>query len=275
MNDGGTRAVKPVPPLEQTGRERGGIQSIERGFAILEAIAGARDGISLAELSKHLGLHTSTAFHLVQTLVALGYARQDRETRRYRIGRPLFTLAAAALDEVEMVRIVTPILEQLSAETGESGHFGAWSGGTVVVLARTPGTGAFQMASNLGLVRPAYCTALGKVLLAHLSARELDRYFAAAELRALSGRTITDPDRLRGELAQVRRTGLAYDDGEFDAEVRCVAAPVRDFTGRVSGAIGVSGPVWRLSVPALQAMTAQVAHAAGEMSRSLGNQTGG
>ena len=254
----------------EDGRERGGIQSIERACAILEAIAAARDGITLAELSKRLGLHTSTAFHLVQTLVALGYVRQVRDTKRYRIGRPLFTLAAAALDEVEMVSLATPILEQLSAGTGESGHFGVWSGGSVVVMARTPGTGAFQMTSNLGLVRPAYCTALGKVLLAFLSDRELDRFFAATELRALSARTITDPLRLRRELEAIRRTGIAYDDGEFDPEVRCVAAPVRDFTGRVSGVIGVSGPVWRLSLQALQGKAALVGRAAAEMSASLG-----
>src|SRR5579859_2429591 len=98
--------MRPMPRVTPTAaeaddaRERGGVQSIARAFAILEEIARNRDGVSLAELSKRLGLHTSTAFHLVQTMVSLGYVRQLPDSRRYRIGRPLFALAATARDEV-------------------------------------------------------------------------------------------------------------------------------------------------------------------------------
>src|SRR5665213_4377127 len=98
---------------------RGGVQSLARAFSLLEEIARNREGIGLADLSKRVGLHNSTAFHLVKTLVLLGYARQMKDTKRYRIGRPLFALAASALDEVEMVSLATPILDELSRETGE------------------------------------------------------------------------------------------------------------------------------------------------------------
>ena len=80
-------------------------------------------GIGLADLSKLVGLHNSTTFHLAKTLVSLGSLRQERDSKRYRVGRPLFARAASALDEIEMVNLATPILEDLSRETGESGHF--------------------------------------------------------------------------------------------------------------------------------------------------------
>lgn len=251
-------------------RARGGIQSIGRAFAILEEVARHRDGIGLADLSKRVGLHNSTTFHLVKTMVSLGYIRQLKESKRYRIGRPLFALAASALDEKEMVSMATPVLDELSRQTGESSHFAGRMSDAVVVMARTPGPGAFQLTDRVGVVRPAYCTALGKIILAALLPDQLDRYLDRVELKSLTAKTITNPQRLRRELQEVCRTGIAFDDGEFDKEVRCAAMPVHDFSGQVIGAIGISGPVWRLSISALQGKTRIIREAARRLSEAFG-----
>ena len=229
------------------GQPRGGVQSLARAFAIMEEIARNRDGIGLADLSKRVGLHNSTTFHLVKTLASLGYVRQMPDSKRYRIGRPLFALAASALDEVEMVSLATPILEDLSRETGESAHFSVRMDDAVVVLARTGGKGAFQLNDRAGAVRPAHCTALGKIMLAALPVDQFERYLTRADLTALTPKSITAAEPLRREIA----------------EVRCAAVPVRDFSGQVIGAIGVSGPVWRLSIEALQ-KRARIVHAAAD-----------
>jgi IclR family KDG regulon transcriptional repressor len=210
-------------------------------------------------------------FHLVQTMVSLGYVRQMRDTKRYRIGRPLFALAASSNDDAELVSLATPTLQALSAKTGEAGHFGVWSGNHVLVLAKTPGAGAFQMTSSVGLLRPAYATGLGKALLSTLNEAQLERYLAAVALQPLAPRTITDPDVLKRSLQDANRLGLAYDDGEFDAEIRCVAAVVRDFTDRAIGVIGISGPVWRLSLQALHDAADDVRRAAAALSTELGH----
>jgi DNA-binding IclR family transcriptional regulator len=251
-------------------RQRGGVQSIGRAFAILEAVARHRDGIGLAELSKSVGLHNSTAFHLVKTMVTLGYIRQMKDNKRYRIGRPLFALAASALDEMEMVSLATPILEDLSRETGESSHFAVRMGDAVVIIARTSGPSAFQLTERVGVVRPAHCTALGKVILSALRPDQLERFLGRAELKSLTPRTITDAQILRREIEEVRRSGIAFDDGEFDAEVRCIGIPVRDFTGQVMGAIGISGPVWRLSIQMLQSRSRILQAAADRLSGEFG-----
>lgn len=258
-------AVRAAEPddinTEAEDRQRGGVQSLARAFGIMEEVARSRDGISLAELSKRVGLHNSTTFHLVKTMVSLGYIRQIKDSKRYRIGRPLFALAASALDEIEMVSLATPVLEDLSRETGESGHFAVRMGDAVVVIARTAAPGAFQLTERVGVVRPAHCTALGKVILAALRDDQLDRFLARVELTPVTPRSITEPAALKKDIDDVRRSGMAFDDGEFNPEVRCVGVPVKDFTGQVIGAIGISGPIWRLSVQALQsrAITVQVA----------------
>jgi DNA-binding IclR family transcriptional regulator len=255
-------------------RQRGGIQSLERAFAIMEEVARDRDGIALAEISRRVGLHNSTAFHLLKTMVSLGYVRQIKDGKRYRIGRPLFALAASALDEIEMVSLATPVLEELSRATGESGHFAVRMGDTVVVIARTSGPGAFQLTDRVGVVRPAHCTALGKVILAALTPEQLDRFLARAQLAPSTPKSITDVELLRREIDEVRRSGMAYDDGEFNPEVRCVAVPVRDFTGNVTGALGISGPIWRLTLQAMQSRAGIVKEAAGQLSAAFGHAAG-
>jgi DNA-binding IclR family transcriptional regulator len=251
-------------------RQRGGVQSLGRAFGILEEVARHREGIGLAELSKLVGLHNSTTFHLARTMVSLGYLRQERDSKRYRIGRPLFALAASALDEIEMVNVATPVLEDLSRETGESGHFGVRMGDAVVVIARTSGPGAFQLTERVGVVRPVHCTALGKIILASLRPDQLKRVLDRIELKPSTANSITDVATLMGEIEETRRTGVAFDDGEFNPEVRCIAVPVMDFTGQVVGALGISGPIWRLSNQALQTHAKLVRAAANRLSTELG-----
>jgi IclR family transcriptional regulator, KDG regulon repressor len=251
-------------------RQRSGVQSLGRAFSILEEVARHREGIGLAELSKRVGLHNSTTFHLAKTMVSLGYMRQERDSKRYRVGRPLFALAASALDEIEMVNLATPVLEDLSRETGESGHFAVRMGDAVVVIARTSGTGAFQLTDRVGVVRPAHCTALGKIILASLRPDQLKRFLERVELKPSTKKSVTDQSVLLREITEIRRTAIAFDDGEFNPEVRCVAVPVYNFTGEVIGALGISGPIWRMSDQVLQSRAKLVQTAASRLSAEFG-----
>jgi DNA-binding IclR family transcriptional regulator len=264
------KKVVPVAVPAEPAKERGGIQSLERAFAILEEVARNREGINLAELSKAVGLHNSTTFHLAKTMVQLGYLAQVADSKRYRVGTGLFTLAAGALEENTLLAVATPVLETLTRETGEAGHFAIRSGNDVVVIARTAGSGLLQMVDRAGAQRPAHATALGKVLLAALDDQQIRQFLGPEPLRRYTAKTIVDRDALLREIDEVRRKGIAYDDGEFDAEIRCAAVPAHDFAGRVTGAVGISGPVWRLSLQALQDKARQVRTAAGRISAQLG-----
>ena len=254
-------------------RQRAGVQSLGRAFAILEEVARHREGIGLAELSKLVSLHNSTTFHLAKTLVSLGYLRQEKDSKRYRVGRPLFTLAASALDEIEMVNVATPLLEDLSRDTSESGHFAVRMGDAVVVIARTSGPGAFQLTDRVGVVRPAHCTALGKIILASLRPDQLKRFLERVDLKPSTKKSVTDIPVLLREIAEIKRTGIVFEDGEFNPEVRCIAVPVMDFTGQVIGALGISGPIWRMSNQAIQGHAKIVRAAANRLSTEFGAQS--
>jgi DNA-binding IclR family transcriptional regulator len=267
------KLVQPLPrdiDDDADDRQRVGVQSLGRAFAILEEVARHREGIGLADLSKSVGLHNSTTFHLAKTMVSLGYLRQEKDSKRYRVGRPLFALAASALDEIEMVNVATPVLEELSRQTSESSHFAVRMGDAVVVIARTSGPGAFQLTDRVGVVRPAHCTALGKIILASLRPDQLQRFLERADMKPSTEKSITDVAVLLREIAEIRRSGIAFDDGEFNPEVRCVAVPVKDFTGQTVGALGISGPIWRLSNQALHNSAKIVQVAAGRLSAEFG-----
>jgi DNA-binding IclR family transcriptional regulator len=266
------RPLRPTRAADEAVEARAsvGIQSLGRAFGILEEVARHRDGIGLADLSRLVGLHNSTTFHLAKTMVALGYLRQEKDTKRYRIGRPLFALAASALDEIEMINVATPILEELARQTGECSHFAVRMGDAIVVIARTSGPGAFQLADRVGVVRPAHCTALGKAILAALPPDQLAGLLKRTGLKPSTEKSITEIPVLLREIEEIKRTAIAFDDGEFNLEVRCIAVPVKNFTGKVIGALGVSGPVWRLSNQAVKSRAKLVQEAAARLSGEFG-----
>ena len=263
-------ALAPVEPTAAANARGGGVQSIERCFAILTEIAKYPDGINLADLSKALGLHTSTTFHLVRTLVDVRAVRQDRQTKRYQLGRTIFAIAANSLTELQLVSAARPFLEELSEVTGESSHLGLPWGNDVVIALRLAGSGSVQLVDRSGGLRPSYCTSIGKVLLGAMTPHHFENFLATQDLRALTAKTITDPERLREEIAEVRKRGVAYDDAEFDNGARCVAAPIYDFNNQVIAAVGISGPIWRMSLPRLDEIAQLVRMAAAEFSADLG-----
>ncbi|ESR26866.1 IclR family transcriptional regulator [Lutibaculum baratangense] len=254
-------------------RERGGVQSLERAASILDVVARHRDGASLAQLSVETGLHSSTAFHLLKTLVALGFVAQVPESKRYRVGSRLFGLAAGALDETTLLSLASPVLERLSTATGEASHLAIRSRHEIVVVARMAATGLLQMSDRTGSSRPAHATAIGKTLLAAMPDADLDRLLATLPLPAFTPSTITDPVELRREIDRVRERGIAHDDGELDRDVRCIALPVHDFAGRVAAAIGISAPVWRLSIEMLEEKVDHLRSAAQELSGLIGGDS--
>jgi DNA-binding IclR family transcriptional regulator len=262
-------------PRTGTGRrvasgDSGKIQSLKRAAAILDAVAKHPQGISLAQLTGEVGLRNSTAFHLIQTLVSLGFLTQIEESRHYRIGTRLFTLAAGALDETALLSLATPILERLSAETGYASHLAVRSKHEIVVIARTAATGLLQLAGHPGATRPAHATAIGKMLLSAMPPADFERLLKTLPMPAFTPNTITDREAFAREIEAVRLAGIAHDNRELDLDVRCIAMAVTDFAGRSVGAMGLSGPVWRLTPEVLDALVTQLAAAAAELSTQLG-----
>jgi DNA-binding IclR family transcriptional regulator len=246
------------------------IQSLQRGLGILELIAMDGTGVTMAEVSRRIGLHPSTTFHLLRTMAALGYLVQDETSRQYRLGSKIFQLAASAWTEVQLLRISAPLLTEMAQQTGETSHLAIFDNGEVIVINKIDGGGPVRLSDRVGYPRPAHATAIGKVLLAHLSEVEQKAFLGRHELRSCTPRTITAVPVLEQELARVRDQGYAFDDEEFAQGIRCLAAPVRNFTGDVAAAVGISGPVWRVSLDRVAQLTDVVKTMARRLSEHFG-----
>jgi IclR family transcriptional regulator, KDG regulon repressor len=246
------------------------IQSLQRGLGILELIAKNGSGVTTAEVSRKIGLHTSTTFHLLRTLTILGYLTQDETTRAYHVGSKVFQLAASAWTEIQIINISAPLLTEMAQETGESSHLAIFEHGEVIVINKIDGSGPVRLSERVGYPRPAHSTAIGKVLLAHLPEAELKTFLGWHELRPFTPKTITAVPILEQELVRVRRQGYAFDDEEFAQGIRCLAAPVRNFTGHVVAALGISGPVWRVSLDRVALLTDFLRTMGHRLSQQLG-----
>jgi len=275
-----TPAVEVVKGESKSGQARhraaadgsGTIRSLRRGLQVLDALAEHGGRLPLTEIARHLGLHFSTTHHMVKTLQGAGYLIQDDDSREYRLGGRVLRLAAVACNEDELARLGEPVVRELSLKTGLTVQLAVLDCHNVVVIRQIDADGPWRLAERVGAPRPAYCTALGKVLLACQSPESLQAYLGRVELRPLTPRSITTAAGLEAEVAKVGEQGVAVDDEEFSVGIRCLAAPVFNFTGSVRAALGVSGPAWSLTVERLAEVRPVVREFADRLSRSLGWQ---
>lgn len=247
------------------------VQSLTRALALLEEVARQGSAAAMTDLSRAVGLHSSTAFHLLRTLVECGFLTQEAKSRKYRIGPRLLRVAASATSETSIAEIAAPLLAELATETGETTSLAVLERNTAVVVAKADSPSMVGVLERPGEGRPLHCTAIGKVLLAALPDGQIKAILAGGRLEAFTSRTITQKRQLAKELEQVRSQGYALDDEEFSAGLRCLAAPIRSFSGQVVAALCVAGPAWRISNGRLPELVAEVKAAAGRLSAELGH----
>lgn len=219
-------------------------QSLERGLAILSSFTASRALLGISDLARMLDLNRSTTHRYVSTLVALGYLEQDTATRRYRLGPRVIDLGLSAINSMELREISLPHLQQLSDETGYTVNLAILDGGDVVYIERCRSISASQreleLSLHVGSRLPAYCTSMGKVLLAHLPDGRLDDVLAGMELTRRGPNTLTSRAALRAELESVRTAGLAVNNEELAYGLRSIAAPVHGASGAVAAAVNIA-----------------------------------
>jgi DNA-binding IclR family transcriptional regulator len=249
---------------------KGLIGSLLHGLEILDMFERDRSEIGIGEMAQHLGLHRSTTSRLAATLAVAGYLESTGEPGRYRLSGKLVTLGELAASEGDVRRAALPYLRDLVQSLGETGHLAILEGAEAVTVGVVDGWQTVRMHSWVGKRSPAYCSSMGKALLAGLDDKEIDARYPGARLEARTDRTITDPDELKRHLAQVRERGYAVDREELEPHLCCVAGPVFDRTGAVVASISVSGPDSRLDDASIPATAEAVRRAAWQISARLG-----
>jgi IclR family pca regulon transcriptional regulator len=214
------------------------VQSLARGLSVIRAFDDEHTDLTLSEVARITDLPRAVARRFLHTLVELGYMRTDG--RRFALRPKILELGYAYLSSMTLPEIAMPHLEQLVEKVHESSSVSVLDGDEVVYVARVPTKRIMTVAISVGTRFPAYATSMGRVLLAGQSDQWLDGFLASTELRPLTGRTITEPGRLRRELARVREQGWALNDQELEEGLRSLAAPIHDSDGRVIAAVNVS-----------------------------------
>lgn len=225
-------------------------------------------------LASALELSPSTVFRLLESLGRSGFVRKHEESGRYSIGIGAVQLGLAALASVDISSAAPAALDALVAETGESVFLAVLDDGEVVYLMKREGRHAIRTTAALGSRRPAHCTALGKTFLATMPVEQAREIVARRGMPRFTPATITDLPTLWEELALVRLRGYAVDREEIEEGLACIAAPIRDHTGRTVAAVSVAGPTSRL-LPHEERFGRRVKAAALEVSLGLGYQPKG
>jgi DNA-binding IclR family transcriptional regulator len=235
------------------------VQSIERAFAVLSALAAGPIGVT--EVAERAELPKSTAARMLATLSHEGAVEQVPGDTRYRLGPRIATLAEGVVQVRSLITTCRPILEELAAATGETAGLSIAEGFVVHYVDQVGTSHQVQVRDWTGTRVPMHAVSSGLVFLAQLPAVALDAYLAR-ELEAFTPRTLTAPDALRERLAQVRADGFAWVHEEFAEGLNSVAAAVADASGAIAAAIHVHGPAYRFPASREAEMGAKVLEAA-------------
>jgi DNA-binding IclR family transcriptional regulator len=247
------------------------IQAVSHALDLLEQFHGEVDELGVTELSKRLKLHKNNVFRLLATLESRGYIEQNKATENYRLGLKALELGQTFIKQMGLLRQAKPILERMVEDSNETSYVAIYKENYIVYLDVVETNLTVRVVSRVGSRLPAYCTASGKVHMAHMTEEELEELLGEIKFIQHTPTTITSREDLKAALVQIREQGYAIDDEELDLGVRCIAAPIRDYTRRIVGAISVSGPSMRIDNDRLEKeLIPMVLQASSDLSTRLG-----
>jgi IclR family pca regulon transcriptional regulator len=274
---GGATIVAPKGPLVTPASQIDGLTgdpnfmtSLARGLAVIRAFSQQRRHLTIAQLSQRTGIPRAAVRRCLYTLAKLGYVAAD-DARGYSLRPAILALGHAYLSSTPLATMAQPLLDHVSDALHESSSMAVLEGDEILYIARsTTTTRLMSIDLGLGSRLPAYCSSMGRVLLASLPEADLDAYLARVSLTRLTHRTLTTKAELKRALDEVRRKGFSVVDQELEIGLRSIAVPVVDPAGKVIASINVGTQSARVSVGEMQdKFLAQLQHAAHELSTLL------
>ncbi len=225
--------------------------SLARGLLVIQAFTQQTPQMTIAQLSVRTGLSRAAARRCLYTLTKLGFAGTE-DGSRYALRPRMLSLSQNFASSNDLAVAAQPVLERMSAAYRESFSVATLDGDDIVYIARTTASRMMTVDLHIGSRLPAFCTSMGRILLAQLPPEALEQYLARAVLTPFTTRTITSVEKLRPLLRSIRRNGYAICDQEYEVGLRSLAVPVYAPSGRVAATLNLSGSAPRLSIPDLQ-----------------------
>ncbi|MEU3505434.1 IclR family transcriptional regulator [Streptomyces hundungensis] len=249
------------------------VPAVTRALDVLELFLESEGPLSAPDVTRRLQLPRTTVHELLTTLAARSYlAPVPEQPGRYRLGVRTHQLGSRYAEQLDLAAEGQQVAREVAETCDETVHVAILEDTDVIYIAKVDSTHAVRMVSAAGRRLPAHCTSVGKMLLAALPEAELDARLEGRELPAMTPDSITDPAALRAALAEIRARGTAVEHRESNPDVSCVAAPVRDGTGRVVAALSISVPMIRWSGERESELAELAQKGAGDLSVRLGHR---
>ncbi len=223
------------------------IQSIDRALQVLELFSLEKPEWGVTEISKTLNIYKSNVHNILTTLVERGFVKKDPKTDKYKPGIKFFELGSIVIKNMDLRKITHPYMEKLLKEFNETVHLGILVEGEILSIEQEESGQSLSPRIFIGKRAPLYCTGVGKAIMAYLSKDKVAAIVEGKGLKKYTENTITNKEELEKEFLKIRKQGYSVDNMEHEEGVRCVAGPIRDYTGKVSASLSVSGPAFRIS----------------------------
>lgn len=252
------------------------VHSVARALSILEALSLV-DEMGITELSRELDLGKATIYRLITTLRIHGYVEQAASSK-YKLTFKLFEMGNKVVNRLGVRTIAYPYMEQLAIATNETINLAILEHIDVVYIERIESREPLRMGLDVGLRIPAYCTALGRAMLAYRNPAEVDSFLIQAEREGkivkYTDNTVTNLKLLKNQLAEIREQGYSFDDEYYLSGIRGVAAPIFNYSGQMIAAISIAGPTVRVTSEVVSELIPIVKEAAKNISIRLGYDKG-
>jgi DNA-binding IclR family transcriptional regulator len=245
------------------------VRAVERALLILSSFDDQHPEQGLSDIAQEVELHKATTHRIVTTLVNYGFLERIAGNQKYRLGLQLTDLGFKAIRRLDLRREALPYMNELTQKLSEACDLSILDRGEVFYIEYIQGPRALTVAAAVGQRLPTYCTASGKLFLAHLPVKDLNAILSHP-LKAYTRNTITSPDMLRRKLEEIRTQGFALDDEEFEYGIRAISAPIFDRQGQVVASISIPSPTSRMNDERIPQIAEELMETARLISRRLG-----
>jgi len=245
------------------------VRAVERALQILKCFDDQHPERGVTEIAEAVGLHKATAHRILSTMIHYGFIERSADGLKYRLGVQLVDLGFKVTRRMDLRREAMPHISKLSTQVNEAVDLSIWDQSQVLYIEMIQRQHTLTITATIGQRLPGYCTASGKVFLAHLEDEELSRYLQTP-MPKFTKNTVTDAEELRKILRAIRENGYATDNEEFEYGVRAIAAPVYNQQNRIVGAVSIPGPANRLLQERVKEVAPLLIETTKEISRRLG-----
>lgn len=222
------------------------IKSVGKAIKILSAFSIDEPELGVIELSKKTGLYKSTVSRFLETLKSEDFVRKNPDTGKYKLGMKLFFLGKISVDQLDILQQAKPYLKKLFEKYDETVSLAIYDNQNIISIDRITSTKQVAMRPR-GLIAPFHCSSIGKAIIAYLPEKEVDMLIVKNGMPPYTTKTITNPEKLKENLREIREKGYAFDNEEHEEWLKCIAVPLRDYTSEVIGSISISIPSERLT----------------------------